>query len=101
MLLSIKFIISEFRYSEYAEFAETVNMLAVLTLKRRHYGRDGVSNHQPHHCLLECLLHKKSMSLAFVSQVTGEFPAQMANNAENVSIWWRYHGENCFLYGTV
>ena len=23
---------------------------------------------------------------------TGEFPAQMASNAENVSIWWRYHG---------
>ena len=25
------------------------------------------------------------------SPVTGEFPAQMANNAENVSIWWRHH----------
>ena len=25
------------------------------------------------------------------SPVTGEFPAQMANNAENVSIWWRLH----------
>ena len=24
--------------------------------------------------------------------VTGEFPAQMASNAENVSIWWRHHG---------
>ena len=23
--------------------------------------------------------------------VTGEFPAQMANNAENISIWWRHH----------
>ena len=23
--------------------------------------------------------------------VAGEFPAQMASNAENVSIWWRYH----------
>ena len=22
---------------------------------------------------------------------TGEFPAQMANNAENASIWWRHH----------
>ena len=22
----------------------------------------------------------------------GEFPAQRANNAENVSIWWRHHG---------
>ena len=24
--------------------------------------------------------------------VTGEFPAQRASNAENVSIWWRHHG---------
>ena len=22
---------------------------------------------------------------------SGEFPAQMASNAENVSIWWRHH----------
>ena len=26
------------------------------------------------------------------SLVTGEFPAQMASNAENVSIWWHHHG---------
>ena len=26
------------------------------------------------------------------SSVTGEFLAQMASNAENVSIWWRHHG---------
>ena len=25
------------------------------------------------------------------SPVTGEFPAQMASNAENVSIWWHHH----------
>ena len=25
------------------------------------------------------------------SPVTGEFPAQMASNGENVSIWWRHH----------
>ena len=25
------------------------------------------------------------------SPVTGEFPAQMASNDENVSIWWRHH----------
>ena len=24
---------------------------------------------------------------------TGQFPAQMASNAENVSIWWRHHGK--------
>ena len=38
--------------------------------------------------------HQSTASLAFFagnSPVTGEFPAQMASNAENVSIWWRYH----------
>ena len=36
--------------------------------------------------------HQSSASLAFVcgnSPGTGEFPAQMASNAQNVSIWWR------------
>ena len=28
---------------------------------------------------------------------TGEFPAHMASNAENVSIWWRHHGMSHFL----
>ena len=27
---------------------------------------------------------------------TGELPAQMASNAENVSIWWRHHVESIF-----
>ena len=26
---------------------------------------------------------------------TGEFPAQMASNAENASIWWRHHVNHC------
>ena len=34
--------------------------------------------------------HQSPASLAFVRR-TGEFPAQMASNAENVSIWWRHH----------
>ena len=29
---------------------------------------------------------------AGTSPVTSEFPAQMASNAENGSIWWRHHG---------
>ena len=29
------------------------------------------------------------------SPVAGEFPAQMASNAENVSIWWRHHVHSC------
>ena len=37
--------------------------------------------------------HQSSASLAFVRGIhrTGEFPAQRANNAENLSIWWRHH----------
>ena len=35
--------------------------------------------------------HQSSASLAFVRELTGEFPAQMASDAENVSIWWRHH----------
>ena len=33
-------------------------------------------------------IHQSSASLAFVR---GIFPAQMASNAENASIWWRHH----------
>ena len=33
------------------------------------------------------------------SQVTGEFPAQRASNAENATIWWRHHVQTSqYLY---
>ena len=38
--------------------------------------------------------HQSSALLAFCagnSPVTGEFPAQMASNVENVFIWWHHH----------
>ena len=44
----------------------------LLTLQWRHNGGDGVSNHQPHYCLLNCLFRRRSKktsklaSLAFV-----------------------------------
>ena len=66
----------------------------------RHNGPDGVSNHQPHDCLLNRLFghrSKKTLKLRVTglcvgnSPETGEFPAQMASNAENASIWWRHH----------
>ena len=62
-----------------------------------HNGRDGVSNHQPDDCLLNCLLTRRSKTTTKLrlcvgnSPVTGEFPAQRASNAENVSISWRHH----------
>ena len=72
-----------------------------LSLRWRHNGRDSVSNHQPHDCLLNRLFRRRSKKTrklrvaglcAGNSPGTGEFPAQMASNAENVSIWWRHHG---------
>ena len=71
-----------------------------LSLRWRHNGQDSVSNHQPHHCFLNRLFgcrSKKTSKLrvtgfcAVNSPGTGEFPAQMASNAEYVSIWWRHH----------
>ena len=32
---------------------------------------------------------------------TGEFPAQMASNAENVSIWWRHHVQPIFRFLSI
>ena len=72
-----------------------------LSLLRRHNARDGVSNHQPHDCLLNRLFRRRSKKTSKLrvtglcvrnSPVIGEFPTQMASNAENISIWWRHHG---------
>ena len=63
-------------------------------------GSIGVSNHQPHDCLLSRLFRRRSKKISKLrvtglcegnSPGTGEFPAQMASNAENVSIWWRHY----------
>ena len=73
---------------------------AVFSLRWRHNRRDSVSNHQPHDCLLNRLFRRRSKKTSKLrvtglcagnSPGTGEFPAQMASNAENVSIWWRHH----------
>ena len=54
----------------------------------------------PHDCLLSRLFGHRSKKISKHSvnghcvgklPGTGEFPAQMASNAENVSIWWRHH----------
>ena len=88
-------------------FSELIIMLihwkgiVKLSLQWRHNGRNGISNHQPHDCLLNRLFRcrsKKTSKLCVTglcagnSLVTSEFPAQRASNGENVSIWWRHHG---------
>ena len=75
-------------------------------LQWRHNGRDGVSNHQPHDCLLNRLFRcrsKKTSKLRVTglcagnSPVTGEFPAQSASYADDVPIWWRHHA-SCLAF---
>ena len=70
------------------------------SLRWHHNGRDGVSNNQPHHFLLNRLFRRRSKKTSKLrvtglckgnSSVTGEFPAQMTSNTENVSIWWCHH----------
>ena len=70
------------------------------SLRWRHNWRDNVSNHQPQDCLLNRLCRRRSKKTSKLrvtglcvgnSPGTGEFSAQMASNAENVSIWWRHH----------
>ena len=71
-----------------------------MALNWRHNGHDSVSSHQPHHCLLNRLFRRRSQKTSKLrvtglcvgnSPGTGEFRAQMAGYAENVSIRWRHH----------
>ena len=71
-----------------------------FSLRWRHNGRDSVSYHQPDDCLLNRLFRRRSEKTsklrvtglcAGTSPGTGEFPAQMASYAENVSIWWLHY----------
>ena len=70
------------------------------TLQQCHNERDGVSNHQPHDCLLNRLFGRRSKKTSKLSvtglcegnsPVTSKSPTQRASNAEYVSIWWRRH----------
>ena len=75
------------------------------SLQWRHKGRDGVSTHQPHNCLLNRLFMRRSKKTSKLrstglcegnSPVTGEFPAQRASNSKKISFWWRHHGGASF-----
>ena len=76
---------------------------SISSLPWRHNERDGFSNHQRLDCLLNRLFKRRSEKAKKLrvtglcqgkSPVTGEFPAQGASKAENVSIWWRHHAIN-------
>ena len=99
-ILSLKHILVERIDSQNLVIHNKCNINDNSSSLWRHYERDGVSNHQPHDCLLKRLYRrrpKKTSKLRVTglcvenSSVTGEFPAQRASNAENVTIWWRCH----------
>ena len=88
------------------QITATRNLVAIKVVRHagqllwRCNGRNGVSNHQPHDCLLNRLFRHRSKKTSKLrvnglcagnSPVTGEFLAQMAITAENVSISWRHH----------
>ena len=66
------------------------------SLLRRHNGRDSVSNHQHHDCLLNHLFRRRSKKKSKL-RVTGLCAGntlligQMDSTAEDVFIWWRHH----------
>ena len=71
-----------------------------LSLRWCQNQHDGISDHQPHHCLLNYLFRYRSKNISKLhvtglcegnSPVTSEFPAQRASNVGNVSIWWCHH----------
>ena len=73
------------------------------TLQWHHNECGGISNNQPHYCLLNHLFRcrsKKTSKRCVTglckgnSLVTSKFFAQRASNAENVSVWWRHHDIN-------
>ena len=82
------------------EFNSLIEINEIYPLQWRLIERDSVSNHQPRDCLFNWLFSRRSKKTSKLrvtglcagnSPATGEFPAQMASNAENVSIWWRHH----------
>ena len=87
-------------FTRRGNIATLLSSIVSIALQWRHNGIDGLSNHQPHQCLLNRLFGRRSKKIWKLrvtglwvgnSPGTGEFPAQMASNAENASIWWRHH----------
>ena len=90
----------DFWFSYHVNLTNPASVYVNLTLQWRQNEHDGVSNHQPHDCLLNLSFRHRSKKTSKIhvtglcqgnSPVTGEFSAQRASNAENVSIWWRQH----------
>ena len=72
------------------------------SLHWRHNDHDGVSNHQPHGCLLNRLFRrrsKKTSKLRVTGLCVGNSPGPVNSphkgpvTRKNASIWWRHHAK--------
>ena len=88
------------RNKRYATVPEWIPFTWPLKTSLHWRHKDRVSDHQPYDCLLSRSFRRRSKKTSKLrvtglcvgnSPGTGEFPAQRASNAENVSIWWRHH----------
>ena len=99
-LLWVNYAMGNLKVSSCCKFFHRIILKLFMPLLWRHNGRDGITNHQPHDCLLNRLFRRRSKKTSKLhvtglcvgnSPMTGEFPAQKASDVENVSIWWRHH----------
>ena len=98
--LSILKMLEEYELTDHRSYQGNIPFLSNSILQWCKSGRDGVSNHRRFDRVLNRLFRRRSMKATKLrvtdlcernSPVTSDFPAQKASNAENISIWWRYH----------
>ena len=99
-----KFMANSCRWVHVEYKARTVTKLSSPeTLRWRHNERDGVSNHQPHDCLLNGLFVQIKENIKQAPRhwpLCGEFTGNSPHKRGNVSIWWRHHEKSksvCFI----
>ena len=97
------------RLLKFSNFPDEYHLHILSTLQWRHNERDCVSNHRRLDCILNPLVRRRSKKTSKLrvtglcvgnSPGTGEFPAQIASNAENVSIWWRHHEHEAICWNS-
>ena len=76
------------------------------SVRWRHNGRDGVSNHRRYDYSLNRLCRRRLKNTSMLpvtalregnSPMTGEFPSKRDSNAENASIWWCHRIWLCYI----
>ena len=104
-LVTLSFLSQLMYTTQHTHFVTThgfpsYSALRPMTLQWRHNDHDSVSNHQ-HHVVIQTQIKENTKvpchwPLCGDFTGTGDFPAQRASYAENVSIWWRHHGEAAY-----